>query len=209
MDSMDLLSSIAVILVLVVSISGFVVWVTNSIKELRAKVGEMFSVIDKKVPFTETDVLNALNYHHLTVDESDSKPNEYISFCSNQMRYVILTNNLPCPSIRCYFSIDPENTDLDLMERIAGEVTLNYMLVKVFVSREAASYFLQVDLAADSYVSFCNVLPTYLEGLTRGHQAIIDLYDERTSKKEETTQNALYAAAFAAQIDAAGNIIAS
>ncbi len=222
---MDLLSSVVTILGLAMLIAAFVIWVTNSIKSLRNAIRKLDALIRESpsmqapeavaeaetadVHFTEADVRNALNYHHLTVDESDSEPNEYLSFCSNQLRFVILTNKLPCLSIRCYFSINPENKDFDLMEQIAGEVTLDYMFVKVFVSREDASYCLQVDMVADSYASFCNVLPLYLDSISRGHQTINNLYDERAGKKQQTTQNALYAAALAAQTDAAGNIIAS
>ena len=187
------------------------------------RIDRMLSSIDGKVsqlssgaadgqdnrPVTKESIVEALRFHHLTLEDPDPEDPNIIHFAYHDVHYRINASKLPYLSMGVGFAFDPAEDDVDLITQVAREITDSTYIVKVMVSPEEKFYAYQVDCIADTYLPFRDNLRNYLDLLLDARRQFRDLYGRKRDERKQAAQDALQTTLLAAQTDAAGNKILS
>ena len=159
-------------------------------------------------PVTKEFALEALRYHHLTIEDADPEEPDIIHFSCNQINYRLNTSHLPYVSLEAGFRFVLREEDLDLMRKAAEDITYNMFIAKVIVSPKGF-YVFQTDYLTDSCLQFRDNLRNYIDILLEAQRRFSELYSKKWEEQKEISKDALQTALLATQTDAAGNKILS
>lgn len=159
-------------------------------------------------PVTKEFALEALRYHHLTIEDPNPDEPDIVHFSCNQINYRLNMAHLPYVSIEAGFRFNLPEEDINLMRTAAGEITYNMYIAKVSVSSKGY-YVFQADFLTDSCRQFRDNLRNYIDIILETQHRFEELYRKKREEQKDISNEALQNTLLAAQTDAAGNKILS